>query len=193
MDKIGMTMITSRGQEVSVQGVLTSNKKYLIGATARSYVGPWKPASTGSGNDTRSIGFGDISVYRAEEKDGVITQGDLVIGPLGFRSNETKDPQDKVTVSINSFLTDAIGFGKNAKKFNELISPEISSSVSDAIEIAVDDLEANGPAKNSSSRYSSIALKLAKMAEKVDAKRSQSTTPTEESTVQGTTVGDVTA
>lgn len=177
-------MLDNRKQTITTDGILTSDEKYVVAAVARSYVGPWKASGTGSGNDTRSIGFGDVSIFRADNvkelstNDAGVTEvsADLTpcIGPFGFRANEIKTPQGVISSSVNSFLSDSFGMGSNSKKFSDVVAPSIQEAVDEAIDLAVDCLITKGPAKASlSGKLARAASRFAAMADIADKKAAQ--------------------
>ena len=161
----GVKMTNNLGQEITVNGILTKDQKYVVAASGRCWTGEWKDSI--NGNKTRPIGFGDICILRADnvtEIDGVISaEVSHCFGPLGFRSNETQG-KSGVIASINTFLTDNATIGKNPKKYSELLPSSVVEVVEDAVGLAIEDLVANGPAVSANSKLAGFAKKLASMA-----------------------------
>jgi hypothetical protein len=190
----GVKMTNNFGQEITVNGVLTADSKYIVAASGRSWKGDWKDSA--NGNKTRPIGFGDICILRADnvkEKDGIVTcEYEHCFGPLGFRSNETQGKSGTIA-SINTFLTDNATVGKSPKKYAQLLPASVVAVVEDAVGLAIDDLEANGPAVGSTNaKLSGFAKKLANMAHSSDQKAEAKSAPQESAVpATGKTVEEV--
>jgi hypothetical protein len=163
----GVRITDNRGTEVTVDGVVSDDNKYVAAAVARSFVTPWKKSSTGSGNDTRAIGFGDIHIFRAEKveelSDGTCTADlDQIIGPLQIRVNEIDKGALGKSVSINSFLDDKYGMGENAKPYSKLMhNTSLKSAILHAIAIAGENIDS----KEFVSRNSILAAASKKFSE----------------------------
>jgi hypothetical protein len=123
----GVRITDNRGSDHVVDGILSEDKKFMVASTCRSFVTKWKDSTTGSGYQTRAIGFGDIHIFRADKvqmlSDGTFEgEFDQIIGPLQIRVNEIDKGAIKgKSISINSFLDDKYGVGDNAKPYANLI------------------------------------------------------------------------
>lgn len=123
----GVRITDNRGSDHMVDGILSEDNKFVVASVARSFTTPWKKSSTGSGNNTRAIGFGDIHIFRAEnvqkvDEETCTADLDQIIGPFQIRVNEIdKGAVKGKSVSINCFLDDKYGVGDNAKPFANLI------------------------------------------------------------------------
>jgi hypothetical protein len=190
-------MIDNRGQNATGVGILSSDKRFVVACIARSYVGPWKASATGSGNDARPIGFGDINVFTTENiktlADGSVT-ADLrpFATNLGFRAMEIRDQQGNVSESINTTLDDTFGQGKNQKKIGDIFPKEVTSIFSAAIKMATKFLTEQGPARRMlNAELSEAASDLARMAANADKKRAKATTSSPVQAVGGVTPASV--
>jgi hypothetical protein len=163
----GVKITDNRGSDVVVDGVLSEDGKFLSAATCRSFVTAWKKSSTGSGNNTRAIGFGDLHIFRAdnvkEVGDGTFTADlDQIIGPLQIRVNEIDKGEQGKSVSINSFLDDKYGTGDNAKLYSKLMqSTALKSAILHSIALAGERIDT----KEYTSRNSILSAAAAKFAE----------------------------
>ena len=136
-----VTIADNRGQDVNVTAVISDDKKFAAAAATRVYVGDWKDSSTGSGNQTRPVGFGDLHIFRVDNysEDGT-AELTHIQGPMPIRVNEIRNPQGDISVSINSYLSDKVGLAKTAKLFKDITNPSIQQVVNEAINIAAEEM-----------------------------------------------------
>jgi hypothetical protein len=139
-----VSIVDNRGQSATATAVLTEDSKFAVASLVRIYVGEYKESSTGSGNETRPVGFGDIHLFRADNvvkgKDGYTAELTHIQGPLGIRFNEIRKPTGEVNLSINSYLNDKISMSKDAKTFRDVTNSQIQEAILESINVASEEL-----------------------------------------------------
>ena len=160
----GVTMVDNRGAQVVVNGVLSKDETYVAACICRPWKTDWKESGSGTGNMTRSLGFGDINLFatRSVKHDGDVTTCELVhtLGPMGVRVTQIKEPSGRTYVSINSFLNDKFGGnteGKGAREFKQVIGMEAQDAILESINIASAELKANGGVQTRGGKLASAA------------------------------------
>lgn len=137
----GVKMNDFNGNEIEVNGVLSSDCNFVVGCAVRKFKQPKETTST-NGSKTSTIGMGDIAIFgvKSVEIDGNEAKAELfpifnttTVNIIKYTRNEESEPSifpvsiiDHKIVQKNDYLV---------KEMKDLLSDSLKEAVTEAINL----------------------------------------------------------